>query len=217
MSADDVNGYNIKWIFFFFLFGVGSLFGWWYYLHVDTSHLLVVPRRRECLYTNEMEGRTIFLFFSIQEDPIHRDWLPTTLQLALFSSSSRSFHVLDFLSFFFLAFYLNTSTLMLGLYCYIRSFFLSSSLIVVYFVQSALLRGERETRGPVITSHGPLITSQRPIYSNLFGVFFLLLSWRVHIENHKPVVFITDWNGKILERHVRVAVRCSPNHLEMCD
>jgi hypothetical protein len=92
-----------------------------------------------------------------------------------------------------------------------------SSSLVVYFVQSALLRGERETRGPVITSHGPLITSPRPIYSNLFGVFFLLLSWRVHIENHKPVVFITDWNGKILERHVRVAVRCSPNHLEMCD
>ena len=108
---DDVNGYNIKWIFFFFFLPFRGSSCWlslslWVVilLHVDTSHLLVVPRRRECLYTNGMEGRTIFLFFSIQEDPIHRDWLLTTLQLAFFSSSSRSIHLLVFFFFLFLGF-----------------------------------------------------------------------------------------------------------------
>ena len=50
-----------------------------------------------------MEGRTIFLFFSIQEDPIHRDWLLITLQLAFFFVFSL-YSSFSFLFFLFLGF-----------------------------------------------------------------------------------------------------------------
>lgn len=210
---DDVNGYNIKWIFFFFFFAFSGEFllalSLWVVilLHVDTSHLLVVPRRRECLYTNGMEGRTIFLFFSIQEDPIHRDWLLTTLQLAFFSSSSRSIHLLVFFFFLFLGFLFEHLNLDAGPLLLYTLLLLELFSYCCVFCSIGVAKGRERDTGPChYITWAPYHIQDLSIRICLGVFFLLLLSWRVHIENHKPVVFITDWNGKILERHVRVAV-----------
>ena len=154
-----------------------------------------------------MEGRTIFLFFSIQEDPIHRDWLLITLQLAFFFVfslySSFSFLFFLFLGFLFEHLNLDAGPLLLHTLLLLELF----SCCVFCSIGVAKGRERERDTGPChYITWSPYHIPKTYLFEFVWGFFFLLPSWRVQIENHKPVVFITDWNGKILERHVRVAV-----------